>query len=141
MTDYDYHAECEEGNHADGHGSAKYTRVLYIRSHAFIRYLKISYQMSINSGAPPSGHLPDPYAPLVNALIMFHKRIKRDNFHPRNMLLKHIDLLAKDQKGQTVLESVFELRAGLNEITKLELIKLIVEQFPNHRTFKKIALT
>ena len=53
----DYHKEHKEGNHAGGHESIKYTKVLGIRFHAFINFLGIPYQMSINSRAPLSDHL------------------------------------------------------------------------------------
>ena len=40
--------------------------------------------MPINRGVPPPGHLPDPHTSLVAALVIFHRRIKRGNYHPHN---------------------------------------------------------
>ena len=44
--------------------------------------------MPVNQGVSPLGHLPDPHAPLVAALVVFHRRIKRGNYHPHNTLLR-----------------------------------------------------
>ena len=79
MTDYDYHEEHKEETMQAGMDQLNARWVLGVRSHASTRFLGIPYQMSVKARAHPSGHLPDPHAPLVAAIVVFHRRIKRGN--------------------------------------------------------------
>lgn len=56
------------------------------------------------------------------------------------LLLDQIDLLAKDESGHTVLDSLFSLWDESMALTWLELARLFLENLPAHKTAEKVLL-